>query len=60
MSHHRDGIRATLLAAALVQFSKFLAHWIRFREPNFTRLVGTGGMPSAHSASRPPGLHMAR
>jgi acid phosphatase family membrane protein YuiD len=40
-----------LLAAALVQFSKFLAHWIRFREPNFTRLVGTGGMPSAHSAS---------
>ena len=40
-----------LLAAALVQLSKFLAHWIRFREPNFTRLVGTGGMPSAHSAS---------
>ena len=40
-----------LAAGFLVQFSKFMGHLLRFRELNFTRLVGTGGMPSAHSAS---------
>jgi len=40
-----------LSAAFLVQFSKFVTHFLRHRQVNFTRLVGTGGMPSAHSAS---------
>ena len=40
-----------IAAAFLVQFSKFATHFIRYRELNFTRLVGTGGMPSSHSAS---------
>ena len=40
-----------LSAGFLAQFSKFLAHLIRHRQLNFTRLVSTGGMPSAHSAS---------
>ncbi len=40
-----------LSAGGLVQLFKFLAHLIRYREVNFTRLVGTGGMPSSHSAS---------
>jgi len=40
-----------LSAGFLVQVGKFLGHLIRHREVNFTRLVGTGGLPSAHSAS---------
>jgi hypothetical protein len=40
-----------LAAAFLVQFSKFLSHLIQHRRVNFTRLVGTGGMPSSHSAA---------
>jgi acid phosphatase family membrane protein YuiD len=40
-----------LSAGFLVQISKFLAHLLMYRQINFTRLVGTGGMPSAHSAS---------
>jgi acid phosphatase family membrane protein YuiD len=40
-----------LSAGFLVQIGKFLAHLVRHREVNFTRLVGTGGLPSAHSAS---------
>lgn len=40
-----------LTAGFLVQFSKFLSHLIAYRRINFTRLVGTGGMPSSHSAS---------
>jgi acid phosphatase family membrane protein YuiD len=40
-----------LSAGFLVQFIKFLAHALRHRQVNFTRLVGTGGMPSSHSAS---------
>jgi len=38
-------------AGILVQIVKFVSHWIRYREINFTRLVATGGMPSSHSAS---------
>ena len=40
-----------LTAGFLAQFSKFLAHLLIHRKLNFTRLVATGGMPSAHSAS---------
>jgi acid phosphatase family membrane protein YuiD len=40
-----------LTAGLLAQLSKFLAHIVIFRKVNFTRLVATGGMPSAHSAS---------
>ena len=40
-----------LSAGFLAQFSKFLAYWARHRQINFTQLVTTGGMPSAHSAS---------
>ena len=48
-------ISAPLLAAVLAmtsaQLFKFLAAWLRYRQLDFTRLVGTGGMPSSHSAS---------
>lgn len=40
-----------LSAGFMVQFSKFVTYLIRHRRVNFTRLVGTGGMPSSHSAS---------
>jgi acid phosphatase family membrane protein YuiD len=40
-----------LTAGFLAQVSKFLAHLLIRRKLNFTRLVATGGMPSAHSAS---------
>jgi acid phosphatase family membrane protein YuiD len=40
-----------LLAMASVQLFKFFLAWIRHGRADFTRLVGTGGMPSAHAAS---------
>ena len=40
-----------LTAGFLAQVSKFVAHLVIRRKVNFTRLVATGGMPSAHSAS---------
>jgi len=40
-----------LSAGFAVQIYKFLAYLVRHRQINFTRLVGTGGMPSSHSAS---------
>jgi hypothetical protein len=40
-----------LSAGFLAQASKFLAHLLRHRQVNFTRLVATGGLPSSHSAS---------
>jgi uncharacterized protein len=40
-----------LTAVVSVQLFKFLVGWIRYGRPDFTRLVGTGGMPSSHSAS---------
>ncbi len=40
-----------LSAGFLVQVYKFLVWTVRHRQVNFTRLVGTGGMPSSHSAS---------
>ena len=40
-----------LSAGFVVQIYKFVAFFVRHRRVNFTRLVGTGGMPSSHSAS---------
>jgi uncharacterized protein len=40
-----------LIAMSTVQLFKFVFAWIWFGRPDFRRLVGTGGMPSAHSAS---------
>jgi uncharacterized protein len=40
-----------LVAMSTVQLFKFFFAWIWFGKPDFRRLVGTGGMPSAHSAS---------
>jgi acid phosphatase family membrane protein YuiD len=40
-----------LLAMLTAQGFKFLRSLVRRRRPDFTRLIGTGGMPSAHSAS---------
>lgn len=40
-----------LLAMATAQAFKFLRALFVRRRPDFTRLMGTGGMPSAHSAS---------
>jgi acid phosphatase family membrane protein YuiD len=40
-----------LSAGFVVQIYKFVAYLVRHRQVNFTRLVGTGGMPSSHSAS---------
>ncbi len=40
-----------LIAMISAQLFKFLFGWVRFGRPDFTRLMGTGGLPSAHSAS---------
>lgn len=40
-----------LLAMMTAQGFKFLRALFARRRPDFTRLMGTGGMPSAHSAS---------
>ena len=40
-----------VVAMLSVQLFKFFFAWIWFRRIDFTRLVGTGGMPSSHSAS---------
>ncbi|HEX8395282.1 MAG TPA: divergent PAP2 family protein [Longimicrobium sp.] len=40
-----------LLAMMTAQGFKFLRSLVRRNRPDFTRLIGTGGMPSAHSAS---------
>jgi acid phosphatase family membrane protein YuiD len=40
-----------LMAMMTVQGFKFLRTVFRRHRPDFTRLIGTGGMPSAHSAS---------
>jgi hypothetical protein len=39
------------LAMLTAQGFKFIRSIFRRRRPDFTRLIGTGGMPSAHSAS---------
>lgn len=40
-----------LMAMLTAQGFKFFRTLIRRNRPDFTRLIGTGGMPSAHSAS---------
>lgn len=40
-----------LIAMTTAQFFKFFYAWARYRRPDFTRLVGTGGMPSSHAAT---------
>jgi acid phosphatase family membrane protein YuiD len=40
-----------MIAMITVQLFKFFFAWARYRRPDFTRLVGTGGMPSAHAAT---------
>jgi uncharacterized protein len=40
-----------VVAMVTVQLFKFFFAWGLYRRPDFTRLVGTGGMPSSHSAS---------
>ena len=40
-----------LLAMMTAQGFKFIRSFFRRNRPDFTRLIGTGGMPSAHSAS---------
>jgi uncharacterized protein len=40
-----------LMAMLTAQAFKFVRGLVAQRRPDFTRLVGTGGMPSAHSAS---------
>lgn len=40
-----------LSAMLSVQLFKFVFAWVIYGRPDFRRLVGTGGMPSAHSAS---------
>ncbi len=40
-----------LIAMVTAQAFKFVVSWIQYRRPDFTRLVGTGGMPSSHAAT---------
>jgi acid phosphatase family membrane protein YuiD len=40
-----------VIAMLSAQLFKFLFGWARHRRPDFTRLVGMGGMPSSHAAS---------
>jgi uncharacterized protein len=40
-----------LFTMATVQLFKFCFAWFLYKKPDFTRLVGTGGMPSAHAAT---------
>lgn len=40
-----------LIALFSAQLLKFGGNWLVHRQPDFTRLAGMGGMPSAHAAS---------
>ena len=40
-----------LTALFSAQLLKFAGNWLVHRQPDFTRLTGMGGMPSAHAAS---------
>ncbi|NPB04566.1 MAG: divergent PAP2 family protein [Thermotogae bacterium] len=40
-----------ILSSVIAQLLKFLATLVKTRRADLSRLVGTGGMPSAHSAS---------
>ena len=47
---HNQILVISLLACFAAQGLKVIIELIRYREVNFRYLVGTGGMPSAHSA----------
>lgn len=49
VSNHVLG--ATFFSCVLAQFLKILFHWIQYKEFDWTRCIGSGGMPSSHSAS---------
>ncbi|XP_022151980.1 uncharacterized protein LOC111019810 [Momordica charantia] len=42
---------SALLAFAIAQFIKFFTSWYKERRWDFKKLVGSGGMPSSHSAT---------
>ena len=42
---------APLLTGIFAQFIKFILYWIKYKKPDFSWLVSTGGMPSSHSAA---------
>ncbi len=42
---------ATLISCVLAQFLKIPFHWIQYKEFDWTRCIGAGGMPSSHSSS---------
>jgi len=46
-NHH---LWLTVVAGSSVQIIKFLGYWIRYRRPDFIRLIQAGGMPSSHAA----------
>ncbi len=41
----------SLLSGFIAQIIKFISDWVKNKEPDFSKLFETGGMPSAHSAS---------
>lgn len=42
---------ATVVSCVLAQFLKIIFHWIQYKEFDWTRIIGSGGMPSSHSSS---------
>ena len=46
-----SALSIALFALLSAQVIKFVGNWTIHRRPDFTRLTGMGGMPSAHSAS---------
>lgn len=43
-------LQVALLAWLVAQVAKTLLYWVREKQFSFERLVGSGGMPSSHSA----------
>lgn len=48
---HFPTLVIALVALFSAQLLKFTGNWLVHRQPDFTRLTGMGGMPSAHAAS---------
>ncbi|KAI3467673.1 hypothetical protein Pfo_024336 [Paulownia fortunei] len=44
-------LMSALLAFAIAQASKFIASWYKENRWDFKQLIGSGGMPSSHSAT---------
>lgn len=47
---HNEILQAAVLAWLIAQLLKFIISISRYKTIDFTRLVGSGGMPSSHSA----------